>query len=101
MLLDGLLVLTQASNILKLSHFTSVLSMFHSDEYKPDSVSAEELLYMSDDPYTPVLAMANRLNNLLIRAGDEDAILEDLCRIFREREFSMHYSYILQSLIPS
>lgn len=39
------------------------------------------------------MATSNRLNNRLIRAEEEDTVLEDLCRIFRERE-----SQILKSI---
>lgn len=60
--------------------------MFYTVDYEPDIAYATEQLYTSGDPYTIVIATANRLNNLLIEADDEDTILDDLCRIFRERK---------------
>lgn len=58
--------------------------MFGSEDYVPDSVASNQLLYTSDNVYAVVVATKNRLNNLLIRAKDEHTILADLCRIFRE-----------------
>lgn len=78
--------------------FLSVLHIFYTVDYEPDIAYATEQLYMSNDVYTIVIATANRLNNLLIQADDEDTILDDLCRIFRERKSMLFvHTIVLQS----